>query len=147
MTSLTTAIGFAILNFSESQPFRALGNVVLIGVLLAFVFSVLLLPALVMLLPHRIEPGRQRDYAPWMSALAGHLNRHYKRWLAGMSVVVVGLTASVGLNRTNDVFNEYFDETFEVRRVNDFAMAEMTGMHRIDYAVPSGESGGTMEPE
>ncbi|MAC16130.1 MAG: hypothetical protein CL539_15860 [Alcanivorax sp.] len=147
LTSLTTAIGFAILNFSESQPFRALGNVVLIGVLLAFVFSVLLLPALVMLLPHRIEPGRQRDYAPWMSALAGHLSRHYKRWLAGMSVVVVVLTASVGLNRTNDVFNEYFDETFEVRRVNDFAMSEMTGMHRIDYAVPSGESGGTMEPE
>ncbi len=28
LTSLTTAIGFAILNFSESQPFRALGNVV-----------------------------------------------------------------------------------------------------------------------
>jgi predicted RND superfamily exporter protein len=82
-----------------------------------------------------------------MSALAGHLCRHYKRWLAGMSVVVVVLTASVGLNRTNDVFNEYFDETFEVRRVNDFAMSEMTGMHRIDYAVPSGESGGTMEPE
>ncbi|MED5431904.1 MAG: MMPL family transporter, partial [Pseudomonadota bacterium] len=146
LTSLTTAIGFAILNFSESQPFRALGNVVLIGVLLAFVFSVVLLPALVMLLPHRIEPGRQRDYAPWMSALAGHISRRYRSWLVVMSLVVVGLTASVGLNRINDVFNEYFDETFEVRRVNDFAMAEMTGMHRIDYAVHSGESGGTMEP-
>ena len=146
LTSFTTAIGFAILNFSESQPFRALGNVVLIGVLLAFVFSVILLPALVMLLPHRIEPGKQRDFAPLMGALAGHLSRHFKPWLLGMSVVVVVLTACIGLNRINDVFNEYFDETFEVRRVNDFAMSNLTGMHRIDYAVHSGESGGAMEP-
>jgi len=146
LTSFTTAIGFAILNFSESQPFRALGNVVLIGVLLAFVFSVILLPALVMLLPHRIEPGKQRDFAPLMGALAGHLSRHFKPWLLGMSVVVVVLTACIGLNRINDVFNEYFDETFEVRRVNDFAMNNLTGMHRIDYAVHSGESGGAMEP-
>lgn len=147
LTSLTTAIGFAILNFSESQPFQALGNVVLIGVLLAFVFSVVLLPALVMLLPHRIEPGKQRDFAPLMGRLAAHLNRHYKPWLLGMSVAVVVLTGCIGLNRINDVFNEYFDETFEVRRVNDFAMSEMTGMHRIDYAVPAQESGGAMEPE
>lgn len=147
LTSLTTAIGFAILNFSESQPFRALGNVVLLGVLLAFLFSVVLLPALVMLFPHRIEPGKQRDFSPLMERLAKHLNRHYKPWLLGMSVLAVVLTASVGLNRINDVFNEYFDETFEVRRVNDFAMKEMTGMHRIDYAVPAADSGGAMAPE
>ncbi|MZR61664.1 RND family transporter [Alcanivorax sp. DP30] len=147
LTSLTTAIGFAILNFSESQPFRALGNVVLIGVLLAFFFSVVLLPALVMLLPHKIEPGKQRDFSPLMGRLAAHITRRYRAWLMGMSVVVVVLMGCIGLNQINDVFNEYFDETFEVRRVNDFAMAELTGMHRIDYAIPAADSGGTMEPE
>ncbi|MCK0152357.1 MMPL family transporter [Alcanivorax sp. S6407] len=147
LTSLTTAIGFAILNFSESQPFRALGNVVLIGVLLAFLFSVVLLPALVMLVPHKIEPGKQRDFSPLMASLARHITRRYRSWLMGMSVVVVVLMGCIGMNRINDVFNEYFDETFEVRRVNDFAMAELTGMHRIDYAVPSADSGGAMEPE
>ena len=147
LTSLTTAIGFAILNFSESQPFRALGNVVLIGVLLAFLFSVVLLPALVMLLPHKIEPGKQRDFAPVMSRLAAQITQRYRSWLIGMSVVVVVLIGCIGMNRINDVFNEYFDESFEVRRVNDFAMAELTGMHRIDYAVPALDSGGAMEPE
>lgn len=147
LTSLTTAIGFAILNFSDSQPFRALGNVVLVGVLLAFFFSVVLLPALVMLLPHRIEKGKQRDYAPLMARLAAHLSQHAMRWTLGMSVVVVVLTGFIGVNRIDDVFNEYFDETFEVRRVNDFFMRELSGMHRLEYAVPSGEEGGTMEPE
>jgi len=147
LTSLTTAIGFAILNFSESQPFRALGDVVFIGVLLAFILSVALLPALVMLLPHRITARRQADYQPAMVALADWVIRHSRRLLFGMGALVLALIACVPLNNVNDVFNEYFDTSFEVRRVNDFAMRELSGMHRIDYMVPSGETGGTMEPE
>ena len=147
LTSLTTAIGFAILNFSESQPFRALGDVVFMGVLVAFVLSVALLPALIMLVPHRLTVERQTDYQPWMNALAEWVIRHSRRLLAGMGVVVLVLMACIPLNSINDVFNEYFDRSFEVRRVNDFAMRELTGMHRIDYMVPSGESGGAMEPE
>ncbi len=147
LTSLTTAIGFAILNFSESQPFRALGDVVFMGVLLAFVLSVALLPALVMLIPHRITASRQTDYQPAMVALADWVIGHSRRLLLGMGALVLLLIACVPLNNVNDVFNEYFDTSFEVRRVNDFAMRELTGMHRIDYMVPSGEAGGAMEPE
>ena len=147
LTSLTTAIGFAILNFSESQPFRALGDVVFMGVLVAFVLSVALLPALIMLVPHRLTVERQTNYQPWMNGLAEWVIRHSRRLLAGMGVVVLVLMACIPLNSINDVFNEYFDRSFEVRRVNDFAMRELTGMHRIDYMVPSGESGGAMEPE
>ena len=147
LTSLTTAIGFAILNFSESQPFRALGDVVFMGVLVAFVLSVALLPALVMLIPHRISASRQTDYQPAMVALADWVIRHSRRLLFGMGALVLALMACVPLNNVNDVFNEYFDTSFEVRRVNDFAMRELTGMHRIDYMVPSGEAGGAMEPD
>jgi uncharacterized protein len=147
LTSLTTAIGFAILNFSESQPFRALGDVVFMGVLLAFILSVALLPAMVMLIPHRISANRQTDYQPAMIALADWVIRHSRRLLLGMGALVAVLIACIPLNNINDVFNEYFDTSFEVRRVNDFAMRELTGMHRIDYMVPSGEAGGTMEPQ
>ncbi len=147
LTSLTTAIGFAILNFSESQPFRALGDVVFMGVLLAFLLSVALLPALVMLIPHRVSASRQTDYQPAMVALADWVIGHSRGLLFGMGALVLALIACVPLNNVNDVFNEYFDTSFEVRRVNDFAMRELTGMHRIDYMVPSGEAGGAMEPE
>ena len=147
LTSLTTAIGFAILNFSESQPFRALGDVVVGGVMIAFLLSVSVLPALLMLVPHRIRPHSQVDYDPAMLWFADRVIRWYKPLLAGMTVVVVGLVAVVPTNHINDVFNEYFDETFDVRRVNDFAMREMTGMHRIDYSIHAGEPGATMEPE
>lgn len=146
LTSITTAIGFAILNFSESEPFQALGNVVLVGVLAAFVFSVAFLPALVMLVPHRITPARQSSYDPWMQRLANFVIRRYRVLLAGTGLIVVTLVACLPFNQINDVFNEYFDETFEVRRVNDFVMKELTGMHRIDYSIDSGKESGTMEP-
>ena len=38
LTSITTAIGFLSMNFSDSPPFRDLGNLVAMGVMLAFVF-------------------------------------------------------------------------------------------------------------
>lgn len=57
LTSVTTALGFAILNFAQSHPFRALGNVVVLGVLAAFGLSVVLLPALISLVPHGCRPG------------------------------------------------------------------------------------------
>jgi len=39
ITSVTTIIGFLCLNFSDSPPYRALGNMVASGVLLAWLFS------------------------------------------------------------------------------------------------------------
>ena len=46
LTSLTTAIGFLSLNTSDSPPFGDLGNVAAMGVMVAFVLSITLLPAL-----------------------------------------------------------------------------------------------------
>jgi predicted RND superfamily exporter protein len=55
LTSVTTAIGFLSMNFSDSPPFRDLGNFVAIGVMLAFLFSITLFPALLRLLPIRFK--------------------------------------------------------------------------------------------
>ena len=147
LTSLTTAIGFAMLNFSESQPFRALGTTVMIGVMAAFALSVTLLPALIRLIPHNVSISRQTDYEPRMDRLGAWVVSHSKGLIILMGLITVVTTASVPMNQINDVFNEYFDQSYDVRRVNDFAMREMTGMHRIDYALHAGEAGGTMEPE
>ena len=40
LTSVTTAIGFMSMNFSDAPPFRDLGNIVAMGVMIAFVLSV-----------------------------------------------------------------------------------------------------------
>ncbi len=52
-TSVTTAIGFMALNFSDAPPFRHLGNFAAIGVMFAFVYAITLLPALLAILPRQ----------------------------------------------------------------------------------------------
>lgn len=146
LTSVTTALGFAILNFAQSDPFRVLGNVVVLGVLAAFVLSVVLLPALISLVPHQVQARHSSGGSEIMDRLARGVIRYHRPLLAGTGTAVLVLLASIPHNRINDVFNEYFDETFDVRRVNDFAMREMTGMHRIDYSLDAGEPGGAMDP-
>ena len=46
LTSLTTAIGFLSLNWSDAPPFQHLGNVVAVGVVAAWVFSIYLITRL-----------------------------------------------------------------------------------------------------
>ncbi|MFQ5329133.1 MAG: RND family transporter, partial [Thermodesulfobacteriota bacterium] len=58
LTSITTAIGFLTMNFSDAPPFRDLGNIVAVGVIFAFLFSILFLPAVMSVLPVRIKARR-----------------------------------------------------------------------------------------
>ncbi|NIS75551.1 MAG: MMPL family transporter, partial [Deltaproteobacteria bacterium] len=60
LTSITTAIGFLSMNFSEVPPFRELGNIVAVGVLAAYGYSIFLLPAVMSILPVRVR-GKTGD--------------------------------------------------------------------------------------
>ena len=74
LTSLTTAIGFLSMNFSDAPPFRHLGNITATGIGAAFVFAVLFLPALMAVLPIRV---RRRANAP--AAAIERLGQHHRR--------------------------------------------------------------------
>ena len=53
LASLTTALGFLSMNFSEVPPYRHLGNFVAFGIVASFILSVTFFPALLSLLPIR----------------------------------------------------------------------------------------------
>ncbi len=55
LTSITTAIGFLSLNLGDVPPFRDMGNLVALGVMLAFVLSVVFLPAFVAIMPVNVK--------------------------------------------------------------------------------------------
>jgi len=61
ITSLTTAIGFLSLNFSDSPPFWHLGNTVAMGVSAAYLYSVFFLPAMMAVLPIRAPRRREKS--------------------------------------------------------------------------------------
>lgn len=146
LTSLTTAIGFLSLNFSEAPPFRNLGNMAAIGVTVAFVLSVLFLPAVMMLLPLRIRPVADGGPSP-MRGFAEFVIRRRRGLFWGMTLVIVGLIAQLPRNEVNDVFVEYFDEEVRFRADTEFATDNLTGIYLIEYSLPAAPGKKVSDPE
>ncbi|MBV1871136.1 MAG: MMPL family transporter [Gammaproteobacteria bacterium] len=145
LTSLTTIIGFLSLNFNESPPFRDMGNEVAIGVLAAYGFSVLFLPAFLSLIP--IKPRKVKDDdTPAMEHFGAKINNNHIVVLSSMALLIGGLAYQIPKLEFNDMFLEYFDETIEFRRTNDFLMENMVGLITVDFDVDSREEGGINNP-
>ncbi len=147
LTSLTTAIGFLSMNFSDAPPFRDLGNIVAIGVGAAFLLSVTFLPAFMLIMPVRTRPQQASPGGRQMEGFAEFVIRHRKRLLWGLGPVMLVLLAFIPRNELNDEFLKYFDESIEFRRASDFTTAHLTGIYSLHFSLESGESGGIARPD
>jgi predicted RND superfamily exporter protein len=145
LTSVTTAIGFMSMNFSDAPPFHDLGNIVAMGVMIAFVLSLTFLPAMMLLLPGRQRVGEtassraMQRFAEFVIAKRGKL-------LVGMGLGCLLLISFVPQNELNDDFVKYFSEKIEFRRDADFASEHLSGLYLIDYSLESGQDGGVSDP-
>jgi predicted RND superfamily exporter protein len=146
LASVTTAIGFLSLNFSEVPPFQHLGTIVALGVLISFVLAVSFLPALIAVLPVR-TPAQTSDDDSMMVRFGDFVVHNRSPLLWGMSLVVIVLVANVPRNELNDVFLHWFDQSIQFRTDTDFALDNLTGLYTTEYSLRSGESGGISKPE
>jgi len=103
LTSLTTAIGFLSMNFSDAPPFHDLGNIVAMGVVIAFVLSVTFLPALMMILPGRQQVGETAS-SRLMNRFAEFVIARRRQLLAGMGLASLLVISFVPMNELNDEF-------------------------------------------
>ena len=145
LTSVTTAIGFMSMNFSDAPPFRDLGNIVAVGVLSSFVYCLALLPALMLALPVRVKAARSHSVAA-MDWLADFVVKRRRPVLWGMTLVVISLLALIPKNELNDEFVRYFDERVQFRVDTDFTTENLTGLYNISYSLGADGSGAVSEP-
>ncbi len=145
LASLTTALGFLSMNFSEVPPYRHLGIFVAFGVGASFLLSVTFLPALLSLLPVRATEGR-RLRAPLMKLLADAVLRYRKAILWGWLVVVAAMILAVPRNELNDVLVHFFDESVEFRQDTDFMDERLSGNTLLEYSLHAPVEGGVTDP-
>ncbi|WP_372740140.1 RND family transporter [Neptunomonas sp.] len=145
LTSITTAIGFLSMNFSDSPPFRDLGNMVATGVMIAFVLSVTVFPALLMLLPIKVKQ-RTEDKNDLMDTISKFVIDKRNMLLPSMTAIILVLIAFLPQNKLNDNFVEYFDTSVPFRQATDFMEANLSGMASIEISIQSGESSGINNP-
>ncbi|MCI5044063.1 MAG: MMPL family transporter [Aquisalinus sp.] len=145
ITSLTTAIGFAALNFSDSPPFRDLGNISAMGIVSAWFLSVTVLIALVSLVPFKPSPRPAGSGTSSMVKLADLVIAHSKKWLIFMGLTAAALISFIPTLQLDDQWREYFDQRIEFRREADLAI-EHFGFYAVEFSIPASEPGGIAEP-
>ena len=146
LTSITTAIGFLSMNFSDSPPFRDLGNLVALGVMLAFVFSVTIFPALLTVLPVHVkkQPKVKEDI---MGKLADFVITKRKALLPMTSILIIASVMFIPNNELNDDFVKYFDESVPYRTATDFMQENLSGMMMVEISVKTGKASGINDPQ
>ncbi|MFH6925430.1 RND family transporter [Vibrio vulnificus] len=149
ITSVTTAIGFLMMNMSDSPVLRDFGNLSALGVMIACVLSVSLLPALLNLLPVRFSAKQkgQSSSSDFMDKLAD-LVVHRRNGLLPLSIVVIaGGAALIPYNKVNDESVKYFDTSSEFRQAADFMEQRISGMTTMSIAIKTHQSQGIASPE
>ncbi|BDU37471.1 efflux RND transporter permease subunit [Vibrio nigripulchritudo] len=145
ITSVTTAIGFLMMNMSDSPVLRDFGNLAALGVMIACILSVTLLPALLKVLPIKVKPQAQNK-ATYMDKFGAFVVRQ-RKVLLPLSVVVIAVSAAlVPQNKINDESVKYFDQTSAFRQAADFMEEHISGMTNINIAIKTGESQGIADP-
>jgi len=147
LTSITTAIGFLSMNFSDAPPFRDLGNIVAMGIVAAFIYSIILLPALMSVMPVWVKTQKQDDRHSGCDWIADVVikKRQQVFWI---SCVLIALLAAGNFRiELDDNFIEYFDDSYHIRVASDFVSDNLRGFDIIEYSLPAGESSGINNPE
>jgi predicted RND superfamily exporter protein len=149
LTSVTTAIGFLTMNFSDAPPFRDLGNIVAMGVVAAFFYSILFLPAILAILPIKVRNTAQdsKVFCHACNRLADFVINNRKTVFWSMILFIVVLISGMARLELNDNFLKYFSRKYEIRRATDFMQENLRGWDIIEYSLAAGEAGGIHNPE
>ena len=148
LTSVTTAIGFLSMNYSDAPPFRDLGNIVAMGVMAALVYSIFFLPSLLAVLPIKVRAKTETQALPHAcNRLADFVISRYNSIFWVMVLIILVFVSGMAKLELNDNFLKYFSRKYDIRRATDFMQANLRGWDLIEYSLNSGEPGGINKPE
>jgi predicted RND superfamily exporter protein len=144
ITSITTALGLLCLNFSESPPYRDLGNLVAMAAIIAGLLALTWFPACLFIFSGTKSP-KDSDH----SVLETFFNQisawifNYPQQIVAASIfsIVIALIGIMQLE-FNEQWHQYYDETYDVRQALDTQNDKLCGVNFIQYSVGSGESEG-----
>jgi predicted RND superfamily exporter protein len=147
LTSVTTAIGFLSMNFSDSPPMRHLGNITAAGVMVAFALSVTLLPAAMAILPLKARVRKTASRSSFWDALGDFVVARRRVLLVGTAAMVLLLAAAIPSTNIADEWVKYFDESIKFRTDTEYAIENLTGIYSFQMSIDSGEPGGISDPD
>ena len=151
LTSLTTAVGFASLGISEIIPIKTLGIATANAALLAFVLTILFIPALLAILNPKITPSEKRPKDEISSSIASRYAAFIIKndtKIIFTSIAVFGFIA-LGLFKLQVDSNSirYFREEVPFRSAVTFIQNNLTGPMAYEIVIDSKAKDGIKNPD
>jgi len=155
LAGVTTFIAFMTLTTNELSAVREWGAFSAIGALFAVFISSSLIPAALVLLPHRIPPGLQTTDNTLRTTLVDRiieLMAHgaiYHHGKVIVAVIVILIISVVGLTRlkVDTAYVSYFKKQSPVRKNVDVIGEKFGGGWGFDILIDSGKPDGVKNPE
>ena len=153
-TSLTTAVAFASLTLAPIPPVQVFGIFVAAGVVIAWLLTLLLIPAYVALMSEeRLRSAMQGDAEAGSRLLSGGLRKlglfTVKRaYFIFPALVVAAIAAGPGLGKitVNDNPVRWFKSGNEVREATDVFNTRFAGAFNASFVVEADRPGALTEP-
>ena len=145
ITSITTAAGFMAMNFADSPPFREFGTATAFGVMFAFLCSITIIPALLLLLPAKKV---KRPPVASLVALSQNLFKSHNKWYLpiGWLVIVIMIPAAL-LNSPNNHSMAAFHKDAPIRVATEFLDENLSGTDIIDFLIRADGPGDIVAPD
>ncbi len=145
LTSLTTVLGVITFSFTDFPPLRKMAVIIAVGVTVAFVLSVSLLPALLSL--RRIPAMRSGMFSSMLASLRDFCLRR-QGLVIGLTLLLAALSAALlPHNELNESAKIFFEETTEERQTADFVEEHLSGIAPSDIAIYGRGSDAVYDPE
>jgi len=154
MTSVTTAAGLLSFSTAEVAPIGDLGKFAAAGVMTALVFTLILLPALLVVLPIKPFGDKKGENSPVLSKtdalLASMANISIRHPYLILMVSVVALVfAIIGATKVRFYHKPliWFPEKSEIRMATEKIDEEMKGSVSLEVLVDTGKENGLYDPD
>ena len=150
-TSVTAAVGFGSLGFANIPPVRVFGAFVAVGIVIAWVLTHTLLPALVALLPLRparpATEGSQSVFAPALRWIGSFAYRRARLVLTVAAVFFAVGAVGIARLRSDDNPVRWFRAGHPMRVAHDALNARFGGTYMANVIVDAGANGAAQSAE
>lgn len=150
MTSVTTSVGFASFLLADMAPVAHLGVVAPIGIGLAFIYTVLLLPALIAIFPLRkpnniqVTTGFSDRILDWIADVS--CTRYKTILFASFVLLLIGISGASQLRLSHNAL-KWFPQDSQVRVDTTMIDAALGGSIPIEITIDTGKKQGLYNPD
>jgi hypothetical protein len=146
LATVTTAMGFLSLNYSSSPGIYGFGNIIAIGVVWAYIVTLAILPALVLLLPTNKVP-KPLGIAGFIRAVIKLVTTRGNVLFWASAVIIVVTLGLLPLNKLDFDRFTFVDEDSDAHHVLTALSEKIGNDQALAYSIDSGEYYGITQPE